>query len=146
MKKTNFKPNNISEMTDKDKISFQKVTMKKMGIQYIIMPEDSKKIMDKGGKTTDISKYWTHSKLDKLIKDNFDFDDASWYNIYILTDEGWRTVSKYSKKGSALNEIGKRILNFILDSDANEIGSNDARVYAVEIEEIGKKDDKNMFI
>lgn len=116
-----------------------------MGTQYLIMPEESSKIMADGGETKDIKKYWTHAYIDSVIIDNFEFSNDSWYNIYILTDEGWRTVNKYAKKGAILNDAEKHILNFIIDSNANQMGMSAQKVYAIEIEEIGKKKDVSLF-
>jgi hypothetical protein len=131
----NYHPENQTRMDKNDKIS-HKMHETALGKHYVIIPEKTQEQLDKKMKTKDVSKYWEQDQLEDVLKNNFKFEDEKWYNIYALYDEGWRLVSKESKKGKHLTDTSVKVLKMILDSNANTIDDDERRIYALEIEEV----------
>lgn len=141
IKEKNYEAPNQERMTDKIKTDFIKYPHK-MGNHFVIVPNDTNIKMKNGKKTTDVKYYWEQEDISQLIQNNFQFSEEKWYNIYLLQDEGWRMATSKIKKGKHLWENEERVLDCILDSDANNLKSKSHRVYAVEIEEIDTKEPK----
>lgn len=134
----NYKGENKKEMSKDDKIIFQKKKApSNMTTHYVIMPENTKILMNDGKKTSDVRMYWKINNISNVIKDNFEFDDKMWYNIYFLQNAGWRMMNKSSYKGTKF--LQDKTLNYILDSNSHYLEDDNDQIYMIEIEEIGLK-------
>ena len=107
-----------------------KVVKLVQGRDIIFLPEST---YNKSNMSIDNLEHgWQKSDLNAFIRTVFKPDPNETYQVYLLTNTGWRTGG--TEKGSQLRDY----VNYsnVLDSDRNFVENDNEIVYAIQIERI----------
>lgn len=105
-----------------------------IGNEYIILPDETKKNMDKGFDTSKINIGWKFENLNSFIRTKmpkiFKLEKNKRYSVELLLDEGWTPF------GDKFSATGERIENFVnfdtyVYRSNVEVDNSDKNVYAI---------------